>query len=98
MYFLFLIISLMFHQTKSLYLVAAMHGTINYFYPVIELMGLEWTSSSTDIYWLINSLIIAIILTIYLLLTKIITKRKATKKNTPELGEKQSIKQRMEIF
>ena len=81
MYFLFLIISLMFHQTKSLYLVAAMHGTINYFYPVIELMGLEWTSSSTDIYWLINSLIIAIILTIYLLLTKIINKRKAMKKN-----------------
>jgi membrane protease YdiL (CAAX protease family) len=41
---LFILISLLFHHTKSLYLVGAMHSMINYLDQVTELIGLEWNS------------------------------------------------------
>lgn len=73
---LFIIISLLFHHTKSLYLVGAMHGTINYFDQVTQLIGIEWTSSWMPISW-IDIVLIGAIIAIYLLISFIMTKTKA---------------------
>ncbi|MHA1969542.1 MAG: CPBP family intramembrane glutamic endopeptidase [Candidatus Hodarchaeales archaeon] len=74
---LFIIISMLFHHTKSLYLVGAMHGTINYLDQVTELIGLEWTSSPMSTYWMKNIVTLGIILGIYILISIMMTKMKA---------------------
>jgi membrane protease YdiL (CAAX protease family) len=61
-----IMISSLFHETKSLYLVGAMHGTINYLDQVVERMGVEWTSKPMSISWTKDILILSIILIIYL--------------------------------
>ena len=63
-----ILIGSMFHKTKSLYLVGAMHGSLNYLDPVIELMGFEYTSAPAYIGWIANMLILIILLGIYFLI------------------------------
>ena len=70
---LFILISLLFYHTKSLYLVAAMHGMINYLDQVIELIGLEWISP-ISVYRMKDIVILGLILGFYLLISFIITK------------------------
>jgi membrane protease YdiL (CAAX protease family) len=45
-----ILISLIYHHTKSLFLVGAIHGSINYFDPVTELAGVTWISPISDHY------------------------------------------------
>ena len=73
---LFILISLLFHQTKSLYLVGAMHGTINYLDQVTELIGLEWISPMS-IYWLDNIILLGVTLGVYILISFLMSKTKA---------------------
>lgn len=70
-----ILISLLFHHTKSLYLVGAMHGTINYLDQVTELMGLEWISPMS--FYLDNSILLGVTLGVYILISFLITKTKA---------------------
>ena len=70
---LFILISLMFYHTKSLYLVGAMHGMINYLDQVIELIGLEWISP-VSVYRLKDIVILGVILGFYILFSFLITK------------------------
>jgi len=70
---LFILISLMFYQTKSLYLVGAMHGMINYLDQVIELIGLEWISP-VSVYRMKDIVILGVILGFYILISFLITK------------------------
>lgn len=72
---LFILISLLFHHTKSLYLVGAMHGTINYLDQVTELIGLEWTSPMP--YMLDNIILLGVTLGIYILISFLMTRTKA---------------------
>ncbi len=72
---LIILISLLFHHTKSLYLVGAMHGTINYLDQVTELMGLEWVSPMS--FYLDNSILLGVTLGVYILISYLITKTKA---------------------
>jgi membrane protease YdiL (CAAX protease family) len=78
---LFILISLLFHHTKSLFLVGAMHGTINYLDQVTELLlGLEWTSSMS-INWMKDIVILGVALASYLLISFVITKMKTRAEN-----------------
>ena len=70
---LFILISLLFHHTKSLYLVGAMHGMINYLDQVIELIGLEW-NSPISVYRIKDIIILLVILGFYILISFLITK------------------------
>ncbi len=75
---LFIIISLMFHHTKSLWLVGAIHGMINYLNPVAELIGFEWLyPASND--WMKDLIILIVALGFYILLRFAYVKRKKTK-------------------
>ncbi|MHA2337463.1 MAG: CPBP family intramembrane glutamic endopeptidase [Candidatus Hodarchaeales archaeon] len=77
MILLFIIISMLFHHTKSLFLVGAMHGMINYFDRITELIGLEWNSSMSN-YWMDSIVILGVILGIYLLISYFLAKTKAS--------------------
>jgi len=77
---LFILISLLFHHTKSLYLVGAMHGMINYLDKVTELIGLEW-NSPMSVYWIKDIVILSVILMIYIVISLIITKTKIRSEN-----------------
>ncbi|MFX0212145.1 MAG: CPBP family intramembrane glutamic endopeptidase [Candidatus Hodarchaeota archaeon] len=70
---LFILISLLFYHTKSLYLVGAMHGMINYLDQVIELIGLEWISP-VSVYRMKDIVILGVILGFYILISFLITK------------------------
>jgi hypothetical protein len=61
---------------KSLYLVGAMHGTINYLDQVAELIGLEW-ASPMSIYWLDNIILLGVTLGVYILISFLMSKTKA---------------------
>ena len=75
---LFIIISLMFHDTKSLWLVGAIHGMINYLTPVAELIGFEWLyPASND--WMKDLIILIFAVGFYILLRFVYFKRKKTK-------------------
>ena len=63
---LFFLISSLFHETQSLYLVGAFHGTINYMDQVIEIVGVEWTSKPMSVSWSKDIFTLVIILIIYL--------------------------------
>ncbi|MCK4847705.1 MAG: CPBP family intramembrane metalloprotease [Candidatus Heimdallarchaeota archaeon] len=62
---LFIIISMMFHQTKSLWLVGGIHGMINYLDPVAELIGFEWLFPNAN-YWITDLVILGLALGIYI--------------------------------
>ncbi|MHA1996179.1 MAG: CPBP family intramembrane glutamic endopeptidase [Candidatus Hodarchaeales archaeon] len=62
---LFILISVIFHITKSLFLVGAIHGSINYFDQVTELVGITWVTPIAN-HYLENSLLLVIILGIFL--------------------------------
>jgi membrane protease YdiL (CAAX protease family) len=66
MILLFFLISSLFHETQSLYLVGAFHGTINYMDQVIERVGVEWTSKPMSVSWSKDILLLSVILIIYL--------------------------------
>jgi membrane protease YdiL (CAAX protease family) len=68
---LFLLISSMFYHSKSLYLVGAMHGMINYLDQIIELIGLEWYSQ-ISVYRMKDIAILGVILVFYLLISYLI--------------------------
>lgn len=65
---LFILVSLLFHHTKSLYLVGAMHGMINYLDQVTELIGLEW-NFPVSVYRMSSIPILGVILGFYILYT-----------------------------
>ena len=76
---LFLLISLMYYHSKSLYLVGAIHGMINYLDQVIELIGLEW-NSPISVYRMKDIAILGLILVFYLLISYFIPKIRAKNK------------------
>jgi membrane protease YdiL (CAAX protease family) len=76
---LFILISLLFYHTKSLYLVAGMHGMINYLDQVIELIGLEW-NSPVYIYRIKDIIILTVVLGCYLLINQFILRSKKKRK------------------
>lgn len=72
---LFILISLIFHHTKSLWLVGTIHAIINYHVPVAELIGFEWLFADPN-YWIKDFYILSIALGIYILGYYVIVKRK----------------------
>ena len=67
---LFLLISLIYYHTKSLFLVGAIHGSINYFDRLTELVGITWISPLSN-YWIESILLLGCVLGVYLFITYI---------------------------
>jgi len=76
---LFILISLLYYHTKSLYLVVAMHGMINYLDQLIELIGLKW-NSPISVYRMKDITILGVILGFYLLFSVLIPKIRSKNK------------------
>jgi membrane protease YdiL (CAAX protease family) len=76
---LFILISLLYYHTKSLDLVVAMHGMINYLDQVIELIGLKW-NSPISVYRMKDIAILGVILGFYLLFSFLIPKIRSKNK------------------
>ena len=74
---LFILISLIFHHTKSLWLVGAFHAIINFHAPVAELIGFEWLFTDPN-YWFKDLIILIFALGFYILLRFVYVKRKKT--------------------
>lgn len=75
MIIMFILLGLMYHQTKSLYLVGAVHGMINYFSGVLDLLGIELTHSYS-VYYVNDMIIFGVALVVILGVNHMMEKRR----------------------